>query len=95
MTNETIEQILRSVIKKEFPEIDMNIHVIIEPDLNYMQITNKMIYGIYFNLSDEDYTKYVSEGQDKHVWDKIRELIRDLIKMLGIWDKVNFYFLYK
>jgi hypothetical protein len=92
MTNEYIQSILNSVIKQEYPEINVDIYVSSERDLIYITSTNKMVYNIVFDLTDSDYGKYVREGIDKHIWDKIRSFIRDLIKMLGISDKVRFYF---
>lgn len=92
MTNEYIQTILNSVIKQEYPEINVDIYVSSERDLIYMTSTNKMVYNIVFDLTYSDYGKYAHEGIDKHIWDKMRLFIRDLIKMLGISDKVNFYF---
>lgn len=92
MTNEYIQSILNSVIKDEYPEINVDIYVSSERDLVYITSTNKLIYNITFDLTDSDYGKYVREGIDKHIWDKMRSFIRDLIKMLGISDKVRFYF---
>lgn len=94
MTNEQIQHILNKVINETYPEINVKIYVSTEPDMTYLIMTHikKQIYNVFFDLSEDDYGKYVREGLDKHIWDKIRELIRDIIKMLGISDKVKFYF---
>lgn len=95
MKNEEIQHILNKIIKEKYPEIDVEIYVSNEPDMTYvMSFQKKEIYNIFFHLSDDDYGKYVREGMDKPMWDNIRELIRDLMKMLGISDKVKFYFNY-
>lgn len=92
MTNEFIQHLLNKVIKDMYPEIDTVIYVSKEPDMIYMSLTQKMIYNVFFDLSEDDFNKYVREGLDEPMWDKIREFIRDFIKMLGINDRVMFYF---
>lgn len=71
MTNEYIQSILNSVIKDEYPEINVDISVSGERDLVYITSTNKMVYNIVFDLTDSDYGKYAREGIDKHIWDKV------------------------
>jgi len=92
MNNEQLQDILNVVVKQQYPEIDMEIFVITERHAVYMASTKKLIYNIMFFLSPSDYDKYFSDGIDKNKWDKIRELIRNIIKMLGIFDKVMFHF---
>lgn len=94
MTNEQIENILYKIVKEKFPEIDTIINVHSEPDPLYFPVTNKEVYTVYFSLNPDDYIKYVAEANDMHTWNKIRDLIRDLFKMLGITDKVKFSFNY-
>jgi hypothetical protein len=92
MTDEQLQNILNVVVRQEYPEIDMEIFVITERHAVYMNETKKLIYNIMFFLSPSDYDKYFSDGMDKDKWDKIRGLIRDIIKMSGISDKVMFHF---
>jgi hypothetical protein len=92
MTDEQLQDILNYVIKKEYPEIDMDIHVTTEHHAVYITSAKKLIYNIVFMLSPYEYEHTSVEGRDKDKWDRIRGLIRDIIKMSGISDKVIFYF---
>jgi len=92
MTNEQLQNILNSVVKQEYPEIDVEILVMTERHVVYLDSAKKLVYNIIFMVPPSDYGKYFSEGIDKHKWDKIRGLIRDIIKMSGIFDKVVFHY---
>jgi hypothetical protein len=92
MTNEQISSILNKVVKEKYPEMDVKISVITERDPLYIFSTGKLIYNIIFNLSYDDFHMYNFEGLDKPKWDEIRAMLRDVIKMIGIFDKVKFQF---
>lgn len=92
MTNEQLQNILNAVVKQEYPEIDVEILVMTERHVVYLDSAKKLVYNIIFMVPPSDYGKYFSEGIDKHKWDKIRGLIRDIIKMSGIFDKVVFHY---
>jgi hypothetical protein len=92
MTNQEIQTILNKVINEKYPEMNVKISVITERDPIYITSTGKLIYYIIFNLSYDDFHKYNFEGLDKPKWDKIRAMLRDVMKMIGIFDKVIFQF---
>ena len=92
MTNQEIGKILTQVINEKYPGIDMGIYVMSGYNPLYITSANQLIYTIFLSVSSNDYTKYNNEGLDKPKLDKIRELIRDFFKMLGIQDKVKFQF---
>jgi hypothetical protein len=92
MTNEQISSILNKVVKEKYPEMNVKISVTTERDQIYITSTGKLIYTITFILSHDDFHKYNFEGLDKPKWDEIRAMIRDFMKMIGIFDKVRFHF---
>lgn len=93
MNTEQIRSILNKVIKEKYPEIDMEIYISFEPDVEFHGWgTNKKIINVFFDLPWYEHDKYVMDGIDKEKLDNIRALIRDFVKMLGIFDRVKFYF---
>ena len=92
MTNQQIGKILTQVVNEKFPDTDMKIFVRSEPNMIYLTMAKQLIYTVFLSVSSNDYTKYNNEGLDKPKLDKIRGLIRDFFKMLGIQDKVKFQF---
>ena len=87
-----ITKILNNIINEKYPELDVKISIKSEPNRLYMTIANQKIYTVFFNLHPNDFYLYNFEGVDKDKWDKVREIIRDLMKMFGIFDKVRFHF---
>lgn len=93
MNSEQIRSVLNMVVKKKFPEIQTEIYISSEPDTeSYLGGVKKKIFNVGFELSPYDYDMYIGDGIDKQKWDVIRELIRDVVKMLGIFDRVKFYY---
>lgn len=87
-----IAKILNNIINEKYPELDVKISIKSEPNMIYMTMANQKIYTVIFNLHPEDFNMYNYEGIDKPKWDEVRALIRDIIKMFGIFDKVRFLF---
>lgn len=93
MNSERTRTLLNNMVKKEFPGIDMEIYISSEPDIeSYLSGVKKDIFNVGFELSPSDYDKYIGDGIDKRKWDDIRATIRTLLKMLGIYAKVKFYY---
>lgn len=91
MTEEQIQNVLKTVVNKKYPEIDMDLYVSSERDGLYISSTGKKIYNILINLTPSDYQHYVIEGRDNHIWTGIKLLLRDTMRMLGIFDKIKLF----
>ena len=80
-------------MKEKYPELSgLKIAVKKEQYVGYIMVDNQYKYSVVFIVSEYDYIKYALEGYDREMWNNIRELVRDVMKMLGIYDKVEFQF---